>query len=805
MPSLPTTSEQPEPAVITWRPIIIGFVILLIFLPFVCYSYTVTQSTDLASDHSTIAAVFFLVLLVLIINVIWIRVLRGRGLNRAELLVVYIMLIMPSAVATLGVCESLMPILVAPVYQKSAGNRFETVVMKHLSHEIIITDKQAAKEFMERLPMDEGESIRSWLGRIRWGAFVPPVARWLIFLVALQFTVICLATIFRRQWVERELLPFPLARLPIMLTEHTDRSSVLPDLFRNKMFYLGALLPIVITSLRAIHYYYPNFPAPVDQKWSPKILEFGFTAKFNYVMFGFAYLVSLSSLKGLWLWALLFIVFQAICFRFGVKFPENLGPFGVSGNALIYHAGMGAIIVFALYSIWVARKHLRDVFAKALGMDESIDDAQELMTYRLAVFGFGVGMAVMLLWLVRYGVPFHAALAFMAVVMAVYLTMSRIVAEVGLAECLPTGVPGAFTISKLGPHSIGYGGVMGMGPHLAWVGDLRTFTMAAATNGLRISGEFSSTRIKLFVGFFGSVVLGLVVSLLSTYLIGNATGKINTGPTHHATSLPKNVYNFSMEVLKYGEKPWAAYRKFSGAEKGTGVLPPTPSTPVPAVPAQKGAPGTSAQDSRPPGAAKDEPDPETVRLVSPSPAAAVAIDTAAFEWEPIEGTDRYLVEISDAKTKRLVARGYTTECRYTYGEKLEDMKDAPKALKVGKTYRWRIRAESLAGPNKFGWWATLGGMAMTAILMFLQRRVLWWPLPATGFVIGGAWLMQHVWFAVFVAWLVKATVLRYGGASAYRKSLPFFMGLIAGELCTHGTWAIIDLITGKHGNKLFAF
>ena len=96
-------------------------------------------------------------------------------------------------------------------------------------------------------------------------------------------------------------------------------------------------------------------------------------------------------------------------------------------------------------------------------------------------------------------------------------------------------------------------------------------------------------------------------------------------------------------------------------------------------------------------------------------------------------------------------------------------------------------------------------MATTGVLLFLQRRVMWWPLPATGFVIGGAWMMQHVWFIVFVAWKVKALVLRYGGASAYRKSLPFFMGLIAGQLCTLGLWAVIDILTHKRGNKLFAF
>ena len=764
---------------ITWRAVIIGFVVVLIFCPFVVYAYTVTQSTDLASDHSTIAAVFFLVVLIVFVNVVWIRLFRGRGLNRAELLTVYIMLIMPSAVATLGVCESLLPMLVAPVYQKSAGDRYQKVVMKYVSNKILVTDKEAAKEFMERLPRKEGESLLSWLRRIRWKAFARPVSRWLVFLIALQLAVLCLATIFRRQWVERELLPFPLARLPIMLTEKTEPASVLPDIFRNKMLYWGALLPALITTLQAIHYYYPNFPAPARPEWKPQILGFVFKAKFNFVMFGFAYLVSLASLRGIWLWALIFIVFQAICFRFGVKFPEKLGSFGASNNALIYHSGMGGLIVFAGYSIWVARRHLRDVFAKAFGADDAIDDSGELMTYRLAVLGGAASFGVMVLWAVRYGIPFGAALMMLSVAVVTYLAMSKIVAEVGLAECLPSGVPGVFTISKLGPHNIGYAGVLNMTPHIAWAGDMRTFTMANATNGMRLTCEFGATRTKRFVAFFGSVTLGLVVSLLTTYLIGNATGKINTGPTHHAKSLPRGMYDYSLEVLMYKQTPWAPRRHFAiGAS-------PKIASPKPKPP-KKGL-------LAPPV------------LLTPRPDAALNTVNPVFEWKPIEGADRYVIEISEAKRGRILARGWVKETRYTYGSPLGGANTPPKPLKPGQTYRWRVRMEMLHGPNKFGWYATFSGMVLAGVLMFLQRRVLWWPLPATGFVIGGAWIMQHVWFAVFVAWVVKTLVLRYGGASAYRKSLPFFMGLIAGQLFTLGAWAVIDILTAKRGNKLFAF
>ena len=783
--SPPPDDLSPEKTTITWLPILIGFAIVLVFIPFVVYSYTVTQSTDLASDHSTIAAVFVLVLLIGVVNIAAIKLFRRRGLNQAELLILYIMLIMPSAVSTLGVSESLMPMLVAPVYQKSAGDRFQKVVLKHVSSEVLVTDKQAAKEFMERLPLDQNESLWSWVRRVRWGAFVPPVLRWILLLTAVQFTVICLATIFRRQWVERELLPYPLARLPIMLTEKTDEQSAVPDIFRNKLLYWGALLPLLITSLQAIKYYYPNFPAPARSEWKPDLMGFKFTAKFNFIMFGFAYLVSLSSLRGLWLWSIIFIVFRAICFRFGLKFPEKLGSFGASDSALLYHMGMGAMVTYALYSLWVARDHLRDVAAKALGLDPAVDDSGEMMTYRIALFGAIIGFAVMVLWGVRYGIPWHASLMFMVVAIIIYISMSKIVAEVGLAQCVPPAIPCGTTISKLGPQSIGYSGVLSMAPHLAWAGDMRTFPMAAATNGLRLSCEFSATRLKLFVAFFGSATLGLILSLMSTYLIGNYTGKINTGPGWHAKSFPKATYDYSLEMLTYQRTDWSPRRKFTVAE---------------APPAQQPAPPKPK-----PLAEGEEPDPLVPVLAQPAAGRVLPLAQPTFEWDPVKGADRYVVEISEVKKGRLVARGWVKGTRYAYGVPLGGKSGKPKALKPGTPYRWRVKADVLPAANKFGWYATGGGMATTGVLLFLQRRVMWWPLPATGFVIGGAWMMQHVWFIVFVAWMVKALVLRYGGASAYRKSLPFFMGLIAGQLCTLGLWAVIDILTHKRGNKLFAF
>ena len=59
----------------------------------------------------------------------------------------------------------------------------------------------------------------------------------------------------------------------------------------------------------------------------------------------------------------------------------------------------------------------------------------------------------------------------------------------------------------------------------------------------------------------------------------------------------------------------------------------------------------------------------------------------------------------------------------------------------------------------------------------------------------------RVWFSVFIAWLLKAVILRYGGPRLYLRLRPFFLGLILGAFSSGGIWLVIDALTGMTGNR----
>ena len=107
--------------------------------------------------------------------------------------------------------------------------------------------------------------------------------------------------------------------------------------------------------------------------------------------------------------------------------------------------------------------------------------------------------------------------------------------------------------------------------------------------------------------------------------------------------------------------------------------------------------------------------------------------------------------------------------------------------------------------NLSGWIFTGIGAALMGLLTYIRYRFLWWPVHPIGFATGTFYIMNWVWFSVFVAWLFKTVILKYGGSSMYGKTRPFFLGLIIGQIVVAGQWWVIDFFTGMFGNSIGYF
>jgi hypothetical protein len=92
----------------------------------------------------------------------------------------------------------------------------------------------------------------------------------------------------------------------------------------------------------------------------------------------------------------------------------------------------------------------------------------------------------------------------------------------------------------------------------------------------------------------------------------------------------------------------------------------------------------------------------------------------------------------------------------------------------------------------------VGGMLAVGMLV-MRAWFLWWPLHPFGLVMCGAWAMSQFWFSILLGWLAKVCVMTFGGASFYRRSLPFMLGMVLGESVIAAVWIIVGMITGTPG------
>jgi len=97
----------------------------------------------------------------------------------------------------------------------------------------------------------------------------------------------------------------------------------------------------------------------------------------------------------------------------------------------------------------------------------------------------------------------------------------------------------------------------------------------------------------------------------------------------------------------------------------------------------------------------------------------------------------------------------------------------------------------------------LGGFVFVVVLSLLRTSFDWWPLHPAGYALALSYAMEYFWLPVFIAWLAKTIIVRYGGVKLYRLASPFFLGLILGDYTIGCIWAIIGPVLGIPTYKIY--
>jgi hypothetical protein len=85
---------------------------------------------------------------------------------------------------------------------------------------------------------------------------------------------------------------------------------------------------------------------------------------------------------------------------------------------------------------------------------------------------------------------------------------------------------------------------------------------------------------------------------------------------------------------------------------------------------------------------------------------------------------------------------------------------------------------------------------VTLALAGLRAWLPWWPLHPLGYALCGSWTMILLWFPCLLTWMLKGTLLRYGGMRAFARFRPLFLGMILGEFSMAILWTALGALAG---------
>jgi len=128
-------------------------------------------------------------------------------------------------------------------------------------------------------------------------------------------------------------------------------------------------------------------------------------------------------------------------------------------------------------------------------------------------------------------------------------------------------------------------------------------------------------------------------------------------------------------------------------------------------------------------------------------------------------------------------------------------------------YKWWVGAESFErlrdnliakpGPELVRITYMAVGAAIVMGLGALRGAFVGWPFHPAGYALAVSYAMDYFWFAIFVSWLIKLLIIRYGGMRLHNQFVPFFLGLVLGDFFIGSIWAIIGPTIGAQTYKIF--
>lgn len=455
------------------------------------------------SGHSTAISLFYHVtftLFVLSLANLWVRKhWPKRALTPPELMVIYMMLSIAGTFCSHDLQQVLVPMLGFPKLAANPQNRWDELILPYVPKWSIVST-------FDVLPgLAVGNS--SLYDRQVLAAWAKPLAFWFAFLMALMGALLCINVFFRQPWTEKERLSFPIIQIPMMI------SGGLPQLLKNRLFWLAFAIVAFIDTVNGFHFFFPNIPEIpivkaflfrdyfVERPWNAIA-----NTEINLYPFviGLVFLIPTDLAFSCW--------FFFVVFKLQLVLTSALGIHDLPGFPFAPEQAGGGYLALGLLAVWLARRHFAGVCRKILGLPGGLDDSAEPMPFRATLVVFLICFA----FLVGAGMSLGGSLPIMILFFVIFfiysIAIARIRAELGPpAHDLHNMGPDVLIHNALGTRETGKGNVTAFALFYWFNRAYRAHFSAHSMEGFKIAQIYKMQSRAMFRAMVLAVVVGASV------------------------------------------------------------------------------------------------------------------------------------------------------------------------------------------------------------------------------------------------------------------------------------------------------
>ena len=477
---------------------LLGLMLLVPNVVFVLYGYIWRQS------RPTTVSLFFNVIVTLLIVVAInaaVHRLRPRwALARGELLTIYAMLSVGSAVVGLDQLQTLVPVVAYPVWHATPENDWQALFVDDMPAWLTVTDPDALWAYYDsRAPLLTTEYWRPW---------VRPALVWSGFIFLLTFVMLCLNTFFRRNWTDEAKLSYPIIQLPLEMT------SPKRTIFTDRLFWIGFALAFAIDAVNGFHVLYPVIPSILGERGPRYDLGRMVTAR-PWNAIGWTPLNVFPFAVGLAFFIPLDLAFSCWFFYLAWKalrvFAAAVGWGDIPGAPWINQQSFAAYLALAGFSLWASRRHLAASVREVLG-GRDIDDSREAMPYSWALVGAVGGTVALLVFCLQAKMTVGPALGFIALYLLISIAISRVRAELGSpVHDLHFAGPQVMLTEVFGASALGKQNLILYAYFHSITRAHRSHPMPHQIEAMKLGGEANVSQRGLAAAMMGATALALLL------------------------------------------------------------------------------------------------------------------------------------------------------------------------------------------------------------------------------------------------------------------------------------------------------